>query len=117
MTASHDHPAVSVLYSFFKAMNDWGWDMIRHHRSLEGSDVDEELLARDRQIQRRKAEAIFEQYCEAGAKCQRFQDFGLAFTDPPEYDPELESIPSISERAGGLDVTTQAELRKTHYKY
>jgi hypothetical protein len=92
--------------------------MIRHHRSLEGGDVDEERLAQDRLLQRKKAEAIFEQFCEAGASSLRFRDLGMSFTDPPEYDPELETIVSIATREDAVDVTTKhVNIKNSLNKY
>ncbi len=115
MSILQDHPAVKVLASFFVAMNEWGWEMARHYRSLEGSDVDEELLARDQHLQRKRAEAIFEQYVEAGTKSLRLQDVGISFTNPPEYDPELESIVSIAKHGEAIDVVTKQSRIKDHY--
>ncbi len=104
-----DPSAAETLVRFFAAMNAWGHDMLRHHRSIDwGSDgIDQDALALNRANQRGSLEAIFREFCEVGTGARRLRDAGLSFADPPEYDPDSESILAVSMSRGVIVIETR----------
>lgn len=114
-----DHPALVVLKSFFAEMNAWEKGVAARYKAIDWGNTSAEALARDRAIDRQGATAIFEKYCEVGAKATRLQDQGLSFNpDRPEYDPEGEVVVAVTERPGKVIVETkQTYLLKWRMKY
>jgi hypothetical protein len=114
-----NHPAIATLESFFAAMNSWGAEMIEYYSALRGRSVDMEALRRDQAEQRRKLEAIFVEYCEAGLNAKRLRDTGMSFDlDTPDYDPAHEPIVAVSESRGRFVIETkQTHKLEWNFKY
>jgi hypothetical protein len=85
-------PPVEILRSFIKAMNKWELECWKIHS--ESKIKKDDPIARLKQFQESQ-ERIFAKYCTP--KKRVIVDRFGSFRNPPEYDPEMETILKIEE--------------------
>lgn len=112
-------PAVETLLAFFRERYALGLEALRYIRSVdreEGVDAEEwhEVMA----SQRAGLEAIFVRYCTAGLAAKRLKDSGFAVQDPPKYDPDHETVASVSLSGGSVFIETVEDVEADwRYRY